>query len=206
MQKTTSEISCGLPSAARAFAIGSGPSKAGRIEFCINDGGRAAAGFKGNTSDCVTRAIAIAANLPYSDVYRVLAKGNAGQRATKGKAKRPESAGHGITVGRKWFKDYMVSLGARWTPTMTIGSGCKVHLNALELPRGRLVCAVSKHYTAVIDGVINDTFDPSQRGTTIYSANYPVEKVPKKAKRNSDGLHSYNPERCVYGFWTFPDL
>jgi hypothetical protein len=55
-------------------------------------------------------------------------------------------------------------LGWVWTPTMTIGSGCQVHLRADELPPGRLICKVSKHLVAVIDGVIHDTHDPSRDG------------------------------------------
>jgi len=55
---------------------------------------------------------------------------------------------------------------------MAIGQGCKVHLRAEELPPGRLVVQVSKHVTAVIDGVIYDTHDCSRGGT-----------------------------RCVYGLW-----
>ena len=39
------------------------------IDFKYNDGGRAEAGYKGDTGDCVTRAIAIAAELPYKEVY-----------------------------------------------------------------------------------------------------------------------------------------
>lgn len=66
----------------------------------------------------------------------------------------------------------MAELGFDWTPTMTIGSGCKVHLKADELPKGRLICMLSRHAVAVIDGVINDTYDPSRDGT-----------------------------RCVYGYW-----
>ncbi len=38
---------------------------------------------------------------------------------------------------------------------------------------GRLIVSVSKHMTAVIDGVIHDTHNPSRDGT-----------------------------RCVYGYWT----
>ena len=48
---------------------------------------------------------------------------------------------------------------------MAIGSACKVHLRANELPAGRLVFSVSKHMVAVIDGVIHDTSDPSTDGT-----------------------------------------
>ena len=40
--------------------------------FQFNDGGRAAAGFRGEAGDCVTRAIAIATEQPYQDVYAAL--------------------------------------------------------------------------------------------------------------------------------------
>ena len=140
--------------------------------YVFNDGGRAAAGFKGSAGDCVCRAIAIAAQLPYQEVYDRLAEGNASQRKSKRTGKQPRSARNGIYTTRKWFKDYMRELGFVWTPTMQIGSGCQVHLRADELPSGRLVCNVSRHQVAVIDGVINDTYDCSRKGT-----------------------------RCVYGYW-----
>jgi hypothetical protein len=34
----------------------------------------------------------------------------------------------------------MEGLGWKWVPTMHVGRGCKIHLRADELPRGRLVC------------------------------------------------------------------
>ena len=37
---------------------------------------------------------------------------------------------------------------------MSIGSGCKIHLRSSELPRGPLIVKVSRHLTAVIDGVL----------------------------------------------------
>ena len=48
---------------------------------------------------------------------------------------------------------------------MKVGTGCQVHLNAKELPAGRLIVRVSKHLTAVIDGIIQDTHDCSRSGT-----------------------------------------
>jgi len=140
--------------------------------FTFNDGGREAAGYKGKAGDCVCRAVAIAAELPYQEVYDRLAEGSATQRKSKRIGKRSRSARNGINTTRKWFKDHMLELGFVWTPTMQIGSGCKVHLKADELPGGRLICSVSQHYVAVIDGVINDTFDCSREG-----------------------------KRCVYGYW-----
>ena len=130
-----------------------------------DDGGRAAAGYKGEAGDCVCRSVAIASGLPYAEVYAKLAHETGAQRQTKRRGKRSASARNGVNTNRKWFKDYMASIGFKWTPTMAIGQGCKVHLRASELPLGRLVVAVSKHYTAVIDGVIHDTFDPSRDGT-----------------------------------------
>ena len=139
------------------------------IDFIYNDGGRAEAGCKGKTGDCVARAVAIASGLPYKEVYDRLAEGNATQRVTKKtrglKKNGVKTASHGINVTRKWFKDYMKELGFEWVPTMQIGSGCRVHLDEDELPKGRLVCSVSRHSTAVIDGVLNDTYDCSRMGT-----------------------------------------
>lgn len=152
--------------------------------FVFDDGGRAEAGYKGSAGDCVARSVAIASGRPYAEVYAALADGMASQRRTKRTGKQPRSARNGIHTRRKWFRDYMASLGFRWVPTMQIGSGCTVHLRADELPSGRIVVAVSGHYTAMIDGIIHDTSDP--RRTFI-------ETMPDGSKRVI--------ERCVYGYW-----
>ena len=53
-------------------------------KFIFNDGGRKAAGFKRkNAGDCVCRAIAIAADLPYAEVHKALSEGNYSQRKSK---------------------------------------------------------------------------------------------------------------------------
>lgn len=166
-------------------------------DFVFDDGGRAAAGFKGTAGDCVARAVAIASGRPYAEVYAALSKGMGSQRKSRGATAR-----NGVSTRRKWFKDYMRSLGAEWTPTMQIGAGCTVHLRADELPPGRLVVAVSKHYTAVVDGVIHDNHDPRERGTTVYPANYSGD-IPKGARPLDGGGWAYSPERCVYGYWWF---
>ena len=142
------------------------------MQFQKNDGGRAEAGFKGDARDCVCRAVAIASGLPYREVYERLAEGTANQRASKCTPKRSKSARNGVNVTRKWFKDYMKEIGFEWVATMGIGTGCRVHLRADELPPGRLVVSVSGHYTTMIDGTINDTYNPDRGGT-----------------------------RCVYGYW-----
>ena len=153
------------------------------MEYTYNDGGRAAAGFKGKAGDCVARSIAIVSGKPYAEVYAALAQGTGNQRAGK-RGKRSATARDGINTGRKWFKDFMASLGFEWVPTMTIGSGCKVHLREDELPAGRLVVSVSRHYTAVIDGVIHDTHDP--------------QRLAFGEDSDKADIHG---TRCVYGYW-----
>ena len=167
--------------------------------FIYDDGGRAAAGYKGKAGDCVCRSIAIATGRPYQEVYDALSEGSRTQRLTK-RSKRKASARDGVNVRRKWFKDYMASLGFRWVPTMQVGSGCKVHLNADELPAGRLVIAVSGHYTAMIDGVIHDTHDPRRDKSWTFE---PDTGQPLKSNqgRNVNGVWTEIGGRCVYGYF-----
>ena len=137
--------------------------------FRFHDGGRTAAGYRGKTGDCVVRSIAIATGLPYQHIYDLVNRSSVHERT--GTRKRGKSNAR-TGVYKSTIKRVMNSLGWVWTPTMQIGSGCTVHLRPDELPPGRLVVSVSKHLTAVIDGVIHDTHDCSRRGT-----------------------------RCVYGYW-----
>lgn len=149
-----------------AVAIDGNPKPKNMTHFKFNDGGRSEAGFKGTAGDCVCRAIAIATGKPYAEIHEALSNGNATQRLSKWqKKKRGQTADNGINTNRKWFSDYMKSLGFVWKPTMLIGQGCKVHLKSDELPSGTIICALSKHLTCVIDGIINDTHDPSRDGT-----------------------------------------
>jgi hypothetical protein len=138
------------------------------IEFVRNDGGRTAAGYRGDAGDCVTRAIAIATEQPYRDVYAVLHGFN------KTLVRSGGSPRNGVSR-RVWDAYLKTVVGWQWTPTMQIGSGCRVHLRADELPPGRLIVRLSGHLAAVIDGVLHDTHDCSRNGT-----------------------------RCVYGFWSEP--
>jgi hypothetical protein len=142
------------------------------VEVVINDGGREAAGYKGDTRDCACRSLSILTGRPYQEVYDTLNELAKAERP-RGKKKRSNARTgyHTATMKR-----YLATLGWEWTATMQIGQGCKVHLREDELPStGRLLINCSRHFTAVIDGVIHDTHDPSRGGT-----------------------------RCVYGYWTAP--
>jgi hypothetical protein len=135
----------------------------------ITDGGRADAGFRGETGDCGCRAVAIATGRPYQEIYDAIIEEAAKERITKRKRRRshPRTGVWPATLGRVLFRYQF-----KWVATMGIGTGCKVHLRSDELPSGRIVARVSKHYVAVVDGVIQDSFDPTRDG-----------------------------KRCVYGYW-----
>jgi hypothetical protein len=155
------------------------------MKFKFDDGGRAAAGYQGKAGDCVTRAIAIATDKPYQEVYDAMWDGlrshaakhrdRAARRISRGKGLRGTTPRNGVT--KKVWRPYLESLGWKWTPTMQIGSGCKVHLKASEIPRrGKFIVQVSRHLLAVVNGVIHDTYDDQRGGT-----------------------------RCVYGYWSRPE-
>lgn len=131
------------------------------MAFQFNDGGRAEEGFHGTTGDCVCRAISIALQLPYKQVYddlNILIKSHK-------QTKRAKSNNSRTGINKKFYRKYLESKGWKWVPCMQIGTGCKVHLKADELPKGRIITRLSKHLCAVIDGVINDTYDCSRNGT-----------------------------------------
>ena len=138
------------------------------MKYQYNDGGRSQY-FKGDAGDCVVRAIAIASGLNYKKVYDDLYKLNAEYAISKdtkvARRLRNKSATPRNGNYKKVYHDYILSLGFKWTPTMLVGQGCKVHLKADELPSGTFIARVSKHLCAVIDGEIHDTFNPSREGT-----------------------------------------
>jgi hypothetical protein len=130
------------------------------MDFIYNDGGRATAGYKGQAGDCVVRAIAIATQKRYQEVYDAI---NALAPAERTRRGRRSSARSGVS--RTMYERYLRDLGWEWAATMQLGSGRRVHLRRDELPKGRLVVRLSRHLTAVIDGVIHDIYNPDRRGT-----------------------------------------
>lgn len=144
-------------------------------KWIYDDGGRSAAGISGKRAgDCVTRAIAIAAKIPYIEA-QALTREVMGFDENEDNAAIRAFRGGDEGVHKEGCREVFARLGWKWTATMKIGQGCKVHLRAEELPSGRIVANVSKHLVAVIDGIIHDTYDCSRNGT-----------------------------RCVYGYWSKP--
>jgi len=141
--------------------------------WVYDDGGRAQAGFTGSASDCFARAVSIASQQPYLEVYRfinevakAMKRGDIDvQRVLKRKRAWGSMGDARRGVKNPLFHEVMSRMGWKWTASMRYGQGCKVHLCASELPAGRIICRVSKHMVAVIDGIVHDTFDCSRAGT-----------------------------------------
>ena len=145
------------------------------LRFVRDDGGRADAGRRGDTGDCVTRAFAIATGRPYADVYALFADGMANLPRRRPSSRPRRSASHGVSP--KVYKPVFAAAGFVWLPTMSIGSGTTVHVRADELPvTGRHILRLSGHLAAWVDGTLRDTYDCSRDGT-----------------------------RAVYGVWSLPD-
>jgi hypothetical protein len=132
------------------------------MDFLWNDGGRSACGFVGLAGDCVTRSIAIATGLVYRDVYNQL---GAASLATPRNGVRTDIAAK-FLEDRQW-KCRRVS---------------PIHFVPLLLPAGTLIVHLAKsngrcsHFTALIDHVVHDTWDPSDED-----------------------------DYFVYAYWTHPD-
>ena len=142
----------------------------GRKQVIRHDGGRKAAGFKGKAGDCATRAIAIATGHEYRQVYD---RRNAIIKAAPLSRRIWKKTSARTGVFREHVDAYLQEHGWTWVATMHVGQGCTVHARPDELPKGRVVLRMSKHYAAAVDGVVHDTYESTRGGT-----------------------------RCVYGYWS----
>ena len=141
------------------------------MKFVYCDGGRSNYFKAKNVGDCVCRAIANATGMDYKEVYDELNRCCKETRLPKKRRTKSSSARNGVY--RKTYEKYLEELGWKWTPTMLIGQGCKVHLDEKELPTGTIIVRLSRHLACVKDGVLYDTYDCTRDGT-----------------------------RCVYGYWS----
>ena len=118
-------------------------------QFC--DGGRRAAGLKGKSGDCAVRALAIAAQMEYRVAQRLIkeyaAKGRQGSKAiARG-------------VYREDFDAALRSIGWQWQ-SAPIFPGRKARY--YDIP-GTAILRMAKHYAAVVDGVLLDSWDSSNK-------------------------------------------
>ena len=110
-----------------------------RNNFIFNDGGRELANYKGFTGDCGVRALSICLQKPYKEVYN---KVNEFCKLEKPSKRRRGVSSARTGIHTRTFHKIANYYGLKWKPTMGIGTGCKVHLKADELPKGRIICNV----------------------------------------------------------------
>ncbi len=114
-----------------------------RISY--NDGGRRAAGFKTvQMGDCVCRALSIVTGQDYMTTHRIL------KELCVKDQEHPDTGIYPETYRKilKKIRAGRMKKVSRWE----------------DLPeQGRIFAVMEEHVVAVIDGVINDTYDPVER-------------------------------------------
>lgn len=122
-----------------------------KLEFVYNDGGREKYFKSKSVGDCVTRAVAIATNQDYKEVYDKIKK-IVGYTPRNG-------------IKKKDTRKVMERFGFNWVSCMGIGTGCTTHLRYGDIPTDRtIICNVTSHIVCVKNGVVNDTFDCTRDG------------------------------------------
>lgn len=117
--------------------------------WIYSDGGRTQY-FKGNVGDCAARAMAIALNRDYLLCYKELAVQS---KLSTGKC----SARSGIL--KSDYTRVLARHGFHWFPA-PIFQNRKARCSDLS---GVVIARQAKHYVAVIDGIVHDTFDSTQK-------------------------------------------
>jgi hypothetical protein len=120
------------------------------MRFVLDDGGRAAAGFKPGYDDCAPRAVAIATGRPYSEVYAAMRE----ELVKRGKPSPVPSFGVADTIIHAVLRNWRFVLA---------------HDMLLSgVPPGRLIAHCRTHCVAVIDHVLHD-IGPSADDTPVYA-------------------------------------
>lgn len=131
------------------------------MAFVKNDGGRAAAGFKGSAGDCGVRAAALVTGADYRDTYEALfERQRVFKASSRRKAVRNRSASPRDGVWKEVMHQHMTEAGARWIALAEVGGEVvRVRDVAARWPVGRIVMRLARHYSAMIDGVNFDTWE-----------------------------------------------
>ena len=131
------------------------------MDWIYDDGGSGS----GDLRDCVTRSIAIAAQLGYDEVYERVVERTSDFVYEDGSAYADR--GHGLLDGPSYdgvpteaIDDYLTELGFTW-------HRCGLGDDPLPMS-GRLIVEMPGHYTTVIDGVVHDTWDCRGRSVEGY--------------------------------------
>ena len=115
------------------------------------------AGYKGDAGDCLARAIVIATIGDYKTVYKHIAQ-------TMKKHGYPASADF-YTIGKKkrgkrsprqLQDDILIDYGFH---KVSLGRGTRPTYTEAHLEFGNCIVTTTKHFAALVDGAVRDTFD-----------------------------------------------
>jgi hypothetical protein len=115
------------------------------LSYSFNDGGRSSVFDTTGQNDCVTRALAIFTGTPYVDMWNKVHATGTVTRSGRVATFTPQ------------FRDFMYSLGLVFVVTPHIP------IKDITFP-AKAIALVAGHCFAIIDGVIQDTYNPSPAG------------------------------------------
>lgn len=128
------------------------------MKYEYDDGGRSAAGFRGPAGDCACRAVSIAMERDYREVFDDL---NAfAQEFEQSWDPQQGEFFPSSSDGGFWPPALTAYLEPRgWKHVDTSELSKRLHLSANELPGGRIITQLAGQYCAVVDGVIHNNND-----------------------------------------------
>lgn len=148
------------------------------MKFQFNDGGRSQLTNVPSKHDCVVRAVAIAASLPYWQVYQDILVF----------AHNLES--EGVNIHDVNFTSYLQSLGFVRVDGVTAMQA---------IPEGRVIACTTGHYTAIVNGTIQDVRNEAHKAVSHYWIQgkiFDVYKDNKKLNTNPlNGSQAVNMRR-----------
>jgi len=146
------------------------------MKYIQTDGGRANAGYKGSTGDCVIRAIAVATSKDYKDVYNDIFESQKlyaethNNKTSRGINKYGASPRRGVF--KPVFRKYLEDMGWKYV------SGNRT-LDCDDFKNGTFICSVRKHMTVVKEGTLYDSYDCQMTSGIL---NFEGEYIPPKVR------------------------
>jgi hypothetical protein len=129
------------------------------MKLQYNDGGQSESSHRGERSTCSIRALAIVTDCPFDQAYDLIA--HTGRKKDGG-----------TTIGR-----LLSRVDAYRIAWHEFNEETYPHQLPELFPRGRYIIIVEEHAFALIDGVIHDTFQATDRVELVYEFYAPRDRI-----------------------------